>query len=216
MSAWLAAADNSEEQILLVGRCATYEAAAPKAIVRREIDTDAVEATPKMSMSAITQSSPNQQEELVALDVCTLLDISLRTFKQMRSLGAVDAAIGTGKSARYDEIHIEQAQRLIEVMNTEGLSMPAAAKFLCMEQELKSSKAAKTSRWRRALEACRDGNIKDLGSGVFLVVDSSNRTNHQRELLIELRRCAAGVNGRRKPQQKGNADLQPSVVHRIR
>lgn len=145
-----------------------------------------------------------------------MLRISDRAFKQMRALGAVDAAHGTGRSARYAELHLAQARRVLELMDSHGLSMPAAAELLRASGYPILSQAGKKSNRRRAIDACISGKIQDLGAGVFLVSDPRSHSKLQRQLLIELRRCVA-LNYRTQEQrkQRGSAAFR-SLVHRAR
>lgn len=120
-----------------------------------------------------------------------MLRISDRAFKQMRALGVVDTAYGTGRSARYAELHLTQARRVLELMDSNGLSMPAAAELLRVSGYPIMSHAGKKSNRRRAIDACVSGKIQDLGAGVFLVSDPGSHSKLQSQLLVELRRCAA-------------------------
>lgn len=151
---------------------------------------------------------------LTASDVCALLGISDRAFKQMRALKAVDAANGTGKAARYTAEHVNQAKRLLEVMTVSGLSMPVAAARLRIDAGV--SKASRVSKRRLAVEACFRGSVYSLGSGVYLAVDPHARSGLQSQLLKELKSCAAIIRGLHSEKPKAAASVMRSRVHRTR
>lgn len=149
-----------------------------------------------------------------AAEIATMLLISARAFKQMRALGAVDAAHGTGKSARYGETHVAQARRVLELMGAEGLSMPVAAELLRSNND--PALPSKTSKRGRAIDACIFGRVEDFGSGVFLVHDPRNHSKLQRQLLVELRRCVAIDQGIRNLHRQKGARVFSSRIHRAR
>lgn len=151
---------------------------------------------------------------LTTREICVLLEISQRAFKQMRALKAVDAANGTGKTARYTANHVEQARRLLQLMATAGLSMSVAAAHLRADGVL--SKASNMSKLRLAVEACLRGSVLSLGAGVYLAVDPQLRSCLQSQLLKELKRCAVAARHIGSVQQSVTASVRQSRVHRAR
>lgn len=151
---------------------------------------------------------------LTASEICSQLGISERAFKQMRALNAVDAANGTGKAARYTSNHVEQARRLLRVMKAAGLSMPMAAMRLSAEARL--GNASQASKLRLAVESCFRGSVYSLGAGVYLTVDPQSRSGLQRQLVKELKRCAAIARATDSGKPIAAASTPQSRVHRAR
>jgi len=143
-----------------------------------------------MAELKVDSAGPDNERQWSRSCLLAELGISARAFKQMRELGAVDAAVKRGKGAMYHDRHLRQARELLAVQEEHRCSMPAAAEYIRLRAAGLAAHMSKTSTVRQAVDACLHGRVKHLGQHVFIAVDSGSRTGLQAELFKELVRCA--------------------------
>jgi len=95
--------------------------------------------------------------------------IGKRAFRHMRSTGAVEPPLRTGRAARYEDRHLVQVRRVLDVEQRLGLSRSAACELVALENATSRRSPDVQSRNRAAAAMSFKGTVRCLMPGVFLV-----------------------------------------------